>query len=79
MRIRDEISTELELSAYRLALSLLLYLCSDRRDMSPGVDVLGSRKTHRTPQAASTVVDAGFDIGPKLFAARKEASVPGFR
>ncbi|QLY33951.1 hypothetical protein H0264_18495 [Nocardia huaxiensis] len=67
-------ATELELSAYRLAVSLLLYICSDRRDMSGGAEVLGRRTKHHTPQAPSTVVDVGFDIGPKLFAARTHAS-----
>lgn len=73
MRGSSADTTELDLSAYRLAVSLLLYLCSDRRDMSAGTEVRGRPKKRRVP-AASTVVDVGFDIGPKLFAARKETS-----
>ncbi|MBF6065441.1 hypothetical protein IU500_34480 [Nocardia terpenica] len=67
---------EIELNAYRLAVSLLLYLCSDRRDISAPTEVTANRKKRHVPGAASTVIDVGFDIGPKLFAARQAASAP---
>lgn len=53
--------------AYTLALSLLLYLCSDQPDMraSAAPSRRGKGKRQR-PKDAATVVDVGFDIGPKL-------------
>lgn len=54
--------------AYTLALSLLLYVCSDQPDMraaSNAATQRGKGKRQR-PKGAATVVDVGFDIGPKL-------------
>ncbi|OXR40244.1 hypothetical protein B7C42_07669 [Nocardia cerradoensis] len=66
--------TEIESNAYRLAISLLLYLCSDRQDAKSPVLVPSKRTKRRRVHGGGTVVDIGFDIGPKLFDARQAAS-----
>ncbi|MEU4345451.1 hypothetical protein AB0H00_30070 [Nocardia sp. NPDC023852] len=71
--VSDAGPNNIELNAYRLAVSLLLYLCSDRRDIRTSTNPITSRKKRRKQQPP-TVVDVGFDIGPKLFAARNGAA-----
>ncbi|MEU1953422.1 hypothetical protein [Nocardia rhamnosiphila] len=62
----DDMSQEGDQRVHSLALSLLLYLCSDRSDIQehrpPSPAGRRGRKTRR--QEGRTVVDMGFDIGP---------------
>ncbi|MBF6329792.1 hypothetical protein [Nocardia transvalensis] len=66
--------TDIELNAYRLAVSLLLYLCSNRCDLGSATELLPGRKKRRTQGVMSTVIDLGFDVGPKLLAAQEAAT-----
>ncbi|WP_107656028.1 hypothetical protein [Nocardia suismassiliense] len=65
---------QLEVDAYRLGVSLLLYLCSSRGDLSAPTELVPGIKKRRKQTALNTIVDMGFDIGPKLLAARKTAT-----
>ncbi|MGW5380743.1 hypothetical protein ACWESM_35395 [Nocardia sp. NPDC003999] len=57
-------------SIYNLSLSLLLYLCSDRRDAREGRPENDRRgKKNRRPD--QKLIDLGFDVGPALQAARR--------
>ncbi|MFC9440751.1 hypothetical protein [Nocardia sp. NPDC057030] len=62
--------------AYGLAVSLLLYLCSDNRDVSQASSPEPKRKTRSRNKLAgrATIIDVGFDVGPKLFAARRDTT-----
>lgn len=63
---------------HNLALSLLLYLCSDRRDARDYEPDSGRRgRKGRRRKESRTVIDLGFDIGPALHAARQPASDGG--
>ncbi|MGO4649179.1 hypothetical protein AB4305_30180 [Nocardia sp. 2YAB30] len=58
---------------YNLAVSLLLYLCSDQRDTRPPPASPGKKgKSARKP--AAKVVDLGFHVGPALQAARRDTT-----
>lgn len=59
---------------HNLALSLLLYLCSDHRDATDHTPEPGHRrrKNHRR-QKPRTIIDLGFNAGPALHAARHAA------
>lgn len=66
----DSAATDLE--AMRMAVSLMLYLCSDRPDLSGSTQVV---RRKRGP--IHQVLDLGYDIGPKLLAARKASKSSG--
>lgn len=66
----DSPATDLE--AMRMAVSLMLYLCSDRPDLSGSTQVV---RRKRGP--AHEVLDLGYDIGPKLLAARRASRSSG--
>ncbi|MEV6340941.1 hypothetical protein AB0M12_40255 [Nocardia vinacea] len=69
-----EFAREDQRRVYNLALSLLLYLCSDHRDARahrPEAAKRG-RKTSRKDKA-QTIIDMGFDVGPALHAARRDS------
>ncbi|WP_431972535.1 hypothetical protein [Nocardia sp. bgisy134] len=61
-------------NAFRLAVSLLLYLCSGRSDIGARTELTPGKKKRRQRLVPNTVVDVGFDIGPKLHAASRDAS-----
>lgn len=61
-----------DLLAYQMAVALLLYLCSDDREMKASAG--GQRARERRSRAKPTLVDVGFEVGPKLFAARRESA-----
>ncbi|WP_039824882.1 hypothetical protein [Nocardia testacea] len=65
----DRTPDQREVEAYRLVLSLLLYLCSDRGDVRSSRGA-GPKNARPRRGSATTVIDVGFDIGPKLSAAR---------
>lgn len=71
-----DMSQEGDRRVHSLALSLLLYLCSDRSDIREHRPLATAgrrgRKTRR--QEARTVVDMGFDVGPSLDASRRSPS-----
>ncbi|WP_280221310.1 hypothetical protein [Nocardia neocaledoniensis] len=60
---------------FNTTLSLLLYLCSDQRDSRTYQPEPGRKgKKRRTDRKSDTVIDLGFDVGPALQAARREAA-----
>lgn len=61
-------------NAFRLAVSMLLYLCSGQSDIGARTAVAPGKKTRRQGSVPSTVIDVGFDIGPKLHAAGQAAA-----
>lgn len=65
-------SPETDLEAMRMAVSLMLYLCSDRPDLSGSTEV-----TRRKRGPVHQVLDLGYDVGPKLLAARRNSRSSG--
>lgn len=65
-----------ERDMYCLALSLLLYMCSDRRSRDVVEQQPDRREARKrgTSRARAKVIDMGFDIGPKLMAEHRRAS-----
>lgn len=61
---------------FSLAVGLLLYLCSDQGDIQRSVNARARDKgaSGRSAAKAKTVMDVGFDIGPRLAAARRAAN-----
>ena len=59
------------LRAHQLAVSIMLYLCSDTRDIRTGEPDRRKQSRRTSTKPELTVIDIGFDIGPKLFAARR--------
>jgi len=59
------------LRAHQLAVSIMLYLCSDTRDIRTEQPGRRKQSGRRSAKPELTVVDVGFDIGPRLFAARR--------
>ncbi|MGV9838033.1 hypothetical protein ACWDUL_28065 [Nocardia niigatensis] len=68
-----EIPRETMQRANNLAISLLLYLCSDQRDGRDHQPEPGRRGKKARRAESRTVVDLGFDVGPVLHAARRAA------
>lgn len=72
------LATDGKRHVHNLALSLLLYLCSDRRDARDYAPDPGRRhRKQRHRKESRTIVDLGFDIGPALHAARRQADDDG--
>lgn len=63
-------ASEEDLQAFRLAVALLLYVCSASSDVVRQPRPPSKRRS-KTPQKQTTVLDVGFDVGPKLLAARQ--------
>jgi hypothetical protein len=57
-------------NTFNLAASLLLYLCSDRRDVREYRPPAGGRGKKKRRGDGGFVVDLGFHVGPALHAAR---------
>ncbi|MEU4841703.1 hypothetical protein [Nocardia testacea] len=69
-----QVTRDEQRSIYNLALSLLLYLCSDRRDARAYRPNGRRGKKNRRPD--QKLIDLGFNIGPSLHAARRIGSPP---
>ncbi|WP_194838552.1 hypothetical protein [Nocardia sp. XZ_19_369] len=68
-----QISRDEQRQVHNLALSLLLYLCSDRRDARNHESDAGRRGRKGRRQEPRTIIDLGFDVGPALHTARHGA------
>ncbi|WP_280500232.1 hypothetical protein [Nocardia farcinica] len=66
-----DIGSDQQRRMYNLAISVLLYLCSDQQDARPHRPAYGTRKSKKPRQPSQPVIDLGFDIGPALHAARR--------
>ncbi|MFI8977131.1 hypothetical protein ACIGO9_29910 [Nocardia asteroides] len=70
-----EITRDEQQRVFGTALSLLLYLCSDKRDCRAYEPPPGRKGKKRRPDRRSgTVLDLGFDVGPALQSARRAAT-----
>lgn len=63
-------ASEEDLQAFRLAVALLLYVCSTSSDVVRQPRPPAKRRS-KTAHKQTTVLDVGFDVGPKLLAARR--------